>query len=283
MARYDRALAKIKRVRSLVDELKAKEASFYGDGHYRIVVLDVPGPNYRRFDTRMLDDMGEVFAPIIENALHDIRSALDIALYEILVPLLQPGDKSKQIKFPFESDATAHGKFFNKPPMSRTPAAVREKIAEISHPDVKDKGFRAVHHLDILDKHRDGFVIVHSSSISSFRLRDFDPQAMDFVIQDCGGVFSKGIFRGLNAPLNACSLPRDLVQAKIDRHMRQAMSFQARFSDQEPLFANQPVSDVLLRIATGVETAILELREAAKVPLSDAAPEAQEAPPPPLT
>jgi len=38
---------------------------------------------------------------------------------------------------------------------------------------------------------------------------------------------------------------------------------------------------VLLRIATRVETAILELREAAKVTPADADPEVNEAPPPP--
>jgi len=264
MAKYDKPLAKIKRARNIVDELKSKEASFYADGHYRVVVLDVPHVNVRRFNTKMLDDMGEAFTPIIADAVHNIRAALDAIIYEIMVPLLQSSDNKKLIKFPFEQDAAAYDKFFNKPPMSRTPAAVREKITQISYPDAKDKEIRAFHYLDIQDKHQDGFVIVHSSSLSSFRLRDFDPQAMELIMENCGGVFSKGIFDGLIAPLNAYSVPRATVQAKIDKHMQSNMTFQARFSDKEVLFANEPVSDVLLRIAARVETAVLELREAAK-------------------
>ncbi len=143
-----------------------------------------------------------LFTPIIADAVHNIRAALDAIIYEIMVPLLQSSDNKKLIKFPFEQDAAAYDKFFNKPPMSRTPAAVREKITQISYPDAKDKEIRAFHYLDIQDKHQDGFVIVHSSSLSSFRLRDFDPQAMELIMENCGGVFSKGIFDGLIAPLN---------------------------------------------------------------------------------
>jgi hypothetical protein len=280
MIKYDKPLAKIKRARSVVEELKAKETSFYADGHYRVVVLDEPTVGVRYFDTKMLDDMGEVFTPIIADALHNIRAALDAVLYEIMVPLLQASDNRKLIKFPFESDTVAHGRFYNKPPMSRTPPAVRDKINEISHPDAADKEIRAFHYLDIQDKHQDGFVVVHSSSLSSFRLQDFDPQAMNLVMENSSGVVTKGLF-SLAGPLNAYSVPCKIVQAKIDRHMQSNMTFQARFSDKEPLFANELVSDVLLRIATRVETAILELREAAKVTPADADPEVNEAPPPP--
>lgn len=231
----------------------------------------------------MLDDMGEVFAPIVGDAAHNIRSALDFVTYEIMVPLLQPGDNKGGIKFPIEKDAAAHDLFFKKRPMSRVTDAVRDKMNEISHPDAGNKEIRALHYLDIQDKHHDGLLVVHSSSLSSFRLRDFEPQAMNLVMENCGGILSQGIFGGLTAPLNAGSLPRAVVQARIDQHMQRALTFQACFSDKEPLFANEAASDVMLRIAARVETAVLELREAAKAPSSDADPQTQEARPSPPT
>ncbi len=74
MAKYDKPLAKIKRARNIVDELKSKEASFYADGHYRVVVLDVPHVNVRRFNTKMLDDMGEAL-DLLRKPYRDARPA----------------------------------------------------------------------------------------------------------------------------------------------------------------------------------------------------------------
>ena len=266
MTPYDRPLRKIKRARELIRSLIHEESSYYANGHYKVIVLDVPGPNIRRFNTEMLDDMGEVFAPIVGDAAHNIRSALDLVTYEIMVPLLQAGDNKAGIKFPIEKDAASHDALFKRRPMSRAPDPVRAKMDEIAHPDSGDREIRALHFMDIQDKHHDGLLVVHSSSLASFRLRDFEPAAMNLVMENNGGVVTRGIFGGLTAPLHARSEPAAVVQAKIDKHMQANMTFQALFSDKEPLFARQPVSDVLLRIAARVEAAIEELRAAARTP-----------------
>lgn len=266
MPQPDGPALKIARARHHIADINEQAASYYKNGSYRIYVQDVQQIGMRQLVTKIEEPVVDMFSPLVGDAVHNLRAALDLVVYEIVFPLLGPGDDEMWIAFPMPSNEKRLRNAFTKESMNKTPSAVREEIIKVCHPEDGDQDILALHHLDIRDKHRVLLFVVNDIGMGRFVLRDFDPTAPSIDMSGNRGVNIGMMFKGLEWAMRPQRPPPILVNERIQKHIAKSMTFDIRFNENEEPFALQSVVETLNRIADKVEAVVANLRAAAALP-----------------
>lgn len=266
MPQPDGPALKIARARHHINDLVEQALSYYKNGNYRVLVQDNPQVGVRHLLTVIKEPVVDMFSPVVGDAIHNLRAALDLVVYEIVFPLLTPEDDETRIAFPMPRSEAGLAKVFSKDAMSRTPKAVQDEIVKSCHPTKGDAEILALHQLDIRDKHRVLLFLLNDISLKRFALQEFDPHAPSITMDDSHGIGVGMMFKGFSWGLYPHSPHPILVNDKIQKHIVDNMTFNIRFNEHEHPFALQSVTATLNRIADKVEVLIRNLREAAAKP-----------------
>jgi hypothetical protein len=200
------------------------------------------------------------FGLIIGDAIHNLRSSLDLAMSEILVPR---GVDPEKIQFPFSKRAdTLESTIVNRLVQVAGPKIVTAIRNLKPYPGGNDDLY-GLHELDIADKHRILIPILSASSLEGINVPGLETHSWAY--QE----LSRVAFVGLKDKAELWRVPYTF---KANRQLRRATrafkaeqdiggSFHIAFAQGLP-FEKNPVIPVLVKLRRSVDTALSELRRA---------------------
>ena len=121
----------------------------------------------RKDDGRQHLSMGiarvpEEFGPIVGDAVHNMRAALDLAIVELVET---NGGSSNGVMFPFCEDEDSLHEMMKRRNCHRASLKVRERIVQLKPYKGGNERLRALHDLDIIDKHH---TLIPNCQIATF-------------------------------------------------------------------------------------------------------------------
>jgi hypothetical protein len=162
---------KIERAKKHISDLQARFLDFASTNYYRLDFEKDPGTGNNLLRFTITESLPEDTALIIGDAFHNLRSALDFAISDVL--FMKTGTRPKHAKFPvYKSrddlvNAVSGGK------ISEAPKEILDFIVDIVKPyEGGNEAIRALHELDILDKHMLLLPIVQIGALTGVDLED---------------------------------------------------------------------------------------------------------------
>ena len=153
------ALLKIKRAKQHIADFESKLQAFKAANPYRLVVESNDEANGFSLVFRILKSAPSDLPAIVGDAVHNLRVALDVLIYGIVVknfPEASPG-QARRIQFPFSETADALERTINDRHICRAGKQVTDEIIRLKPykgASGDGGGLYALHELDIADKHR---------------------------------------------------------------------------------------------------------------------------------
>jgi hypothetical protein len=156
IAPFDLPDMKIARARKHIQELEMELATYFNVKPLRLVVELNPFNDQTRHQShawvpRVSAEPGPILATIIGDVFHNLRAALDILACD-LVRIAQKSPKN--VYFPFADSADAMPKRIKDKNLDRAGEEVVKIVTELKPYPSGDKFLRAIHDMDILDKHQ---------------------------------------------------------------------------------------------------------------------------------
>ncbi len=144
---------KIERAERHIRDLQRAIDAFNARHPYPYVVQDDAERGSRDITFEVRETIPDELGLIAGDAIHNLRSALDIMLCDVAA---MHGDPSREIRFPFRDDANELEAHILKK-IKRLPVKVIDVIRKLKPSKAQNGGnnlLRALHDLDITDKHR---------------------------------------------------------------------------------------------------------------------------------
>jgi len=255
MALFDSARAKIERARQQTDALRAVFEGFYKSQSYSIRQELDPQAGEKRLVFHA-DPLPLEWSVIIGEIVHNLRSALDHAIYELTC--IESGGPLEGTEFPiFDNESRyfaldrrgnptrASGLFKIRGIKDETRRAVIKGLQPFefrkTHPADQLPIIALVHKLNIVDKHRTLHLCRMSTTQLQTRvLRDIHPISMTIVIPRLEDGTEVTRWR-----------PVGDFNDEVD--MESEVSFEIAFGDSVPILAGKAVIPVCERLISGVE------------------------------
>lgn len=166
--KYDSARRKLRRAEEHIDALEKIVSGIVHSKHYKVAVVQDPATKKTSVrldkpDSRTLPPI----TPLIGDAVHNLRSALDHVAFEVLVPA---GISPSKTTFPVANDVT----ILSKNSSYSTFQSIAPKVANVIGKHVLQSGPRLceLHQLDINDKHRELVTSFAVAKISVLAISD---------------------------------------------------------------------------------------------------------------
>jgi hypothetical protein len=235
------AAIKLDRAKHHINDLNARTEVFF-DSH-SIFVLDNIKAKQRSVFLKTDKSIPDEFSAIIGDAVHNLRSALDLLTNEIVRPHNPP--RPKEVMFPFSPNAKSFKAILTQRQIHLAGEDIVAKFCDLKpYPRGNDLLY-GLHALDILDKHT---LIISTGAVlglNALNLQTVDPNAPT----DIPPIL---FFRAENQCL--MSWPYDpTIPAKKDAYLD--ASFTIIFGPNQP-FQGQIVIRVLRNLALRIQDAI---------------------------
>jgi hypothetical protein len=155
---------KIERAKHHISDLNAKVAAFAKRHPYRLLVeADPKAPGECYGVIRVREELPGIVPIILGDAVHNLRSALDHMACELV---RRNGGSTKRVQFPFAASGDDLEKAIKHGHIDRASPQVLDKVRSLKPYKRGNEALRAVHDLDITDKH-DSLVTV--GQLAGFR------------------------------------------------------------------------------------------------------------------
>lgn len=143
---------KVQRARKHIDELRGAVEAFVQRDICRLVVTDDEATGNQIYTMHLTEEIPEEFALILGDAVHNLRSALDLAACSLVSA---KGKSAKQVRFPFSKEADGFQEALDKSLIRRAGKAVTSFIEGMQpYYGGYCERLRCLHDLDIIDKHK---------------------------------------------------------------------------------------------------------------------------------
>jgi hypothetical protein len=173
--------AKIKRAKKHIADLDAAIKSFNNSNPHRIGTKDDPQTRQKVFYLAETAEIPTDVALIAGDALHNLRSALDhLAMQLHLAGKFRPNVAADKIEFPFWKSAEGYKAGFSGV-IKGSAKGVEDAIDALKPYQGGDDDLWAIHHLDIIDKHRLLLAAVCRNPLTS----------IGFPFEDAGGALNR--------------------------------------------------------------------------------------------
>ena len=147
------ALVKIERSENHISYLSARVREFVASNPYRFAVERDPDTKAPTLVLRVDKDMPVDFAPIIGDAIHNLSSALDHIVFDLVKP--DNAAMERRVQFPFCKDAASLEPTLKTRFIQRAPKEAIDIIRAVQpYPGGNGALLHAIHDLDITDKHK---------------------------------------------------------------------------------------------------------------------------------
>lgn len=137
---------KVRRAKRHVEMLRNVWANFVASHPIRVRMWESDRGSQHEIVCR--EPLPDEVPLIIGDTVHNIRSALDLLANDLL---RRPDEKAPDVRFPFCRDESDFGEMERRARFHRAPADLRAMIKALRPWEGK---LRAIHELDIVDKHR---------------------------------------------------------------------------------------------------------------------------------
>jgi hypothetical protein len=149
---FDAARLKLRRARRHIDELTEQLRAYISRSPFYLELADAPSYlNGKKWVLHVVESVPSDFSAIIGDAIHNLRSALDLMACE----LVRANNQSDSgVYFPFAESATELEGMIARRHMDRASAQVVDLIRSTAPFKGGNAALRAIHDLDIIDKHQ---------------------------------------------------------------------------------------------------------------------------------
>ena len=144
-----------------ISDLNAVVAEFAKRNPYRIVVEESPKIGKYALIIRMREAIPCEFPAIIDDSIHNLRASLDLLACDLV--RLNEGNTAN-VYFPFASNADGLETAIKKRKIDRAAPDVVEIVRSLRPYTGGNKTLRAIHDLDIIDKHK---LIIPTANLTS--------------------------------------------------------------------------------------------------------------------
>jgi hypothetical protein len=149
---FEATRLKLRRARSHIDELSEYVTEYLRrDPFYMEIVVDPGFRNGRKWLVTVREEAPPYVSTIIGDAIHNLRTSLDILACELVIA---NGGSDNDVYFPFASSADDLEEKIRKRHITRSKPGVVELIRKSKPYIGGNYTLRALHDLDITDKHR---------------------------------------------------------------------------------------------------------------------------------
>jgi hypothetical protein len=142
---------KLQRAERHVIELNAEIGKFLIRKPYALVVEKDKNPGQQNYVLRVRENIPDDFPCFIGDCIHNLRSALDLAAVQLVKV---QGDDGKGVYFPFTDDASKLDGAIAARKINKAAPGVEAYIRSLKPYPGGNDALRAIHDLDIMDKHQ---------------------------------------------------------------------------------------------------------------------------------
>jgi hypothetical protein len=176
---------KIERAKDHIHELNNKIVDYLKAKPFKVVVEQDSKSQNHLWTLRVTKDVPCLFAAIIGDVIHNLRASLDLLATELV---LASGENANNVYFPFGSDEAGLEDMIRKRHIDRA----GEKIVNIVKSFKPYKGgntlLRALHDLDITDKHKSLIPVAHYAGIKNFQMANVSGPMLTIQNLHCGPI-----------------------------------------------------------------------------------------------
>lgn len=145
----------------IIDYLKTKP--------YRVVIEQDPNSPNHLWTLRVRNDVPHTFSAIIGDAIHNLRASLDLLASDLVAA---NGGSTNNVYFPFAEDVDSFERMIKERHVDRAGEDVVEIIRSLKPYKGGNDMLRAIHDLDITDKHKTIIPTLHYVGIKDLRMRN---------------------------------------------------------------------------------------------------------------
>jgi hypothetical protein len=144
---------KIERAKQHINDLQARIREFETSGVYDLSIESDPDTGNDVLKVKIVKSVPYIFALIIGDTLHNLKSALDFAINDIVFSIA--GVRDKHTRFPFRETRDELAAALKGGKVSQASEAILSLIMDVIKPyKGGNDALWALHDLNILDKHR---------------------------------------------------------------------------------------------------------------------------------
>jgi len=212
---FEGSLLKVRRAKQHIADLEARSEMFFASNPSILSAVDDLEPGHRSIVARVGEPVPAEFALMLGDAIHNLRSSLDLLAWQIISPVA--GVDEKQVGFPVGKNLEHFAK------------VIKSRQIEMTHrPDIVEaflntKAFDGgndllygLHRLDIADKHKLVIPEVRYFGVNNLDLERLDPALQRTKLY--AGVVSNSEGNSIFSwPLAAESPSLDFVQEAIGK------------------------------------------------------------------
>jgi hypothetical protein len=168
MPPFEGSHLKIKRANQHIDDLETIFSQFLRTDFYALGAKAKPQIGYVAYYVTRVDPLPEDVPLILGDAVHNLRTALDHFMWE-LVGTLCPSAASRHTEFPITKTSQQYNSAFGKREITEMREDIAEFLREIQPYRTTDDTLWDLHQLDIDDKHK--LIIPVACAINSWGLK----------------------------------------------------------------------------------------------------------------
>lgn len=169
------SLVKVSRAKRHIRELEDSLDSFLNKRPFRTFIGPHKRPGKRLISVKQIHSIPVGFSAIIGDAVHNLRSALDLLIYALV------GTKNERAQFPFsEKGEAAFEKLLQKNSIGQAGSRVENIVRGLKPYKGGNETLYGLHRLDIVDKHRLLLVSGATVDLKVVDARKLDPMLSQF-------------------------------------------------------------------------------------------------------
>ncbi|MBA7656435.1 hypothetical protein ES703_64359 [subsurface metagenome] len=176
---------KIERAKRHIRELSNEIVDYLKTKPFRVVVEKDPDSSNHLWTLRVKNEVPSHLSGIIGDAIHNLRASLDLLASDLVS---MAGGNTKNVYFPFGDDADGFEEMIKKRHLDRAGDDVVEIVRSLKPYKGGNEFLRAIHDLDIIDKHKTLIPVAHYAGIKNFQMLNASGPMLTINNMHCGPI-----------------------------------------------------------------------------------------------
>ena len=183
--RFFSAKLKVERAKDHIRDLSNKIVDYLKSKPFRVVVEQEEGSSNHLWTLRVKHDVPRLYAAIIGDIIHNLRASLDLLATELVT---ESGGNPKNVYFPFGSDEAGLDEMIKKRHIDRAGQKAVDLVKSFKPYKGGNNLLRALHDLDITDKHKSLIPVAHYAGIKNFQMTNASGPMLTIQNLHCGPI-----------------------------------------------------------------------------------------------
>lgn len=236
---------KVDRAKSHIGDLNKQISTYIRRKPFRVVVEQDPDSPNHVWTLRVNKDVPKDFSAYIGDVVHNLRAALDLMATELVE---RAGGDPADVYFPFAGDADGLEEMIKKRHIDRAGEDVVKIVRSLKPYKGGNALLRAIHDLDIADKHQSLIPVAHYTGVPYLRLRNDQGGGLTMINTRFGPV------------RDGMKLIRMPPAGNVKLGQQFTPTFHITFDEGQPL-GGEPVLQALHKLAETADSILGRFRE----------------------